>query len=125
MTSPAGAEEGPMKLKIPVCCLLLLVVFGSGALCASDPDVDEVEESVTLTGEVGAAGYDDDGAVTAATIDDAEWGLVLVIKDAKGAELLKHLGETVVAEGIIEELYDDSGYSYAIKVVRFSVEDTE
>ena len=80
-------------------------------------------ETVTITGEIEAAYYDDDGNVTQVAIYDGEWGSVLVLKSGKGAELLNHLGAFVSATGEIRELDDDSDYSYAVEVASYTIDE--
>jgi hypothetical protein len=83
------------------------------------------EEQVTLSGYIDAADYDDDGNVTAVSIYDSAWGDVLISKEGKGKELIKHVDAGVELSGRIVELDDESGYSYEITVSAFKLEEPE
>jgi hypothetical protein len=81
------------------------------------------EDSVTLNGEIEVAEYDDDGNAASVMVYDSEWGEVLVSKEGKGKELLNHVGAVAEVTGTIVELDDDSGYSYAIQVTGYTIEE--
>ena len=81
------------------------------------------EDPTTLTGEIEVAEYDDDGNATSVMVYDSEWGEVLVSKEGKGKELLNHVGAVAKVTGTIVELDDDSGYSYAIQVTGYTIEE--
>ena len=83
------------------------------------------EETVTLKGYIEVAEYDDDENVASVSIYDSEWGSVLISNEGRGSELRKHVDADVELTGQIVELDDDSGYSYAIKVISFKVEKSE
>jgi hypothetical protein len=96
-----------------ILCALLLVEPGTAA----------AEETVTISGEIEAADYDDDGEVNQVAVFDSEWGSVLVLKSGKGNELLSLVGVIVSATGELSELDDDSGYSYAIEVTSYTIDE--
>jgi hypothetical protein len=81
------------------------------------------EDSVTLNGEIEVAEYDDDGNAASVMVYDSEWGSVLISNEGKGKELLNHVGAVAKVTGTIVELDDDSGYSYAIKVTGYTIEE--
>ena len=87
------------------------------------PALADESEAVTVSGEVEAAEYDDDGNVTQVAIYDEEWGSVLVLRTSKGAELMNHVGAMVTANGVVRELEDDSGYSYSIEVASYTIDE--
>ena len=81
------------------------------------------ETAVVLRGEIEPADYDDDGEVTAVSIYDDEWGDVLISLQGKGKELLEHVGAVAEIRGTVRELEDDSGYSYAIRVTAYEIQE--
>ena len=83
------------------------------------------EGVVTLKGYIDIAESDDDGNVASVSIYDSEWGSVLISKEGKGSELLKHVDAEVELTGQIVELDDDSGYAYVITVASFKLEKPE
>jgi len=101
-------------------CVLAAVVL---ALLAVAPTAAGEAEAMSVSGEIEISEYDDDGNVAQVTIYDSEWGSVLVLNNGKGAELLKHVGAVVTATGDIRELDEDSGYSYAIQVTSFTIDE--
>lgn len=105
----------------PRCPWLVMVALAMSASCLGP--VTAETEAVTLTGEVEAADFDDDGGVAAVAIYDFEWGSVLVAGDSKGKELLDHVGDVVRASGYVEPLDDDSGYFHLIRIQSYSIEE--
>jgi hypothetical protein len=97
---------------LSVCFVLALCVCPAGA----------EDEYVTLSGEIEAAEYDDDGGVTSVLVYDVEWGEVLMLNEGKGAELLAHVGEDVSVTGKLVELGDDAEYTYGLKVTAYTFE---
>lgn len=97
-------------------CLLVILV--------GSPATAKVEEAVALHGEIEAAEYDGDGNVVSVAVYDSEWGSVLISKEGKGKELLKHVGAIATVEGKIVESEDDPEYSYSIKVSGYKIEDS-
>ena len=83
------------------------------------------EGTVTLKGYIDIAESDDDGNVASVSIYDSEWGSVLISKEGKGSELLKHVDAEVELTGQIVELDDDNGYAYVITVASFKLEKPE
>jgi len=105
---------------VAIAYVLAAILF---ALLLVGPGTAVAEETVTISGEIEAADYDDDGEVTQVSIYDSEWGSVLVLKGGKGNELLSHVGAVVSAAGELSELDDDSGYSYAIEVTSYTIDE--
>jgi hypothetical protein len=93
------------------------------ALLLVSPGKAEGTETSTIRGEVEVADYDEDGAVTEVAIYDDEWGSVLVLASGKGSELLDQIGAVVSATGEIRELDGDRGYSYAIEVTSYTIDE--
>jgi len=104
-----------------------VTVYVAGALAFAlllvSPAKADGMAATTIRGEVEAANYDEDGRVTKVAVYDDEWGAVLVLENGKGTELLKHVGVLVSATGNIRELDDDSGYSYAIEVTSYTIDE--
>lgn len=92
------------------------------AALAATPVLAE-EKSVTLTGEIEVAEYDDDDKVVSVMLYDSEWGSVLVAREGKGKELLGHVGAIVTVTGTLFEPDDDSGYSQAIRVTGYTIKE--
>lgn len=101
-----------MRMRSLATILFTLLVAGLGTAALA--------EEVTISGEVEAADYDEDGNVIDVAIYDEEWGSVFVLRTGKGSALLNHVGEVVSATGEIRELDDDSGYLYSIEVASYS-----
>lgn len=100
------------------CVVCLIMIFG-GPLILAD------EETATLNGEIEVAEYGDDGSPVSVMVYDSEWGSVLISKEGKGGELLKHIGAIATMTGTIVELDEDSGYPYEIRVNTYSIEEPE
>jgi hypothetical protein len=79
------------------------------------------DETVTLSGEIQAAKYDEDGNPVSVMIFDSEWGEVLISSQGQGQKLLDQVGAFVELTGSIVELEDDSRFSYAIQVDSFTI----
>jgi hypothetical protein len=104
-------------VRLSAALALCVVAAFAGSFVVAD------EDSVTLNGEIQVADYDDDGNATSVMVYDSEWGSVLISKEGKGKELVNHIGAVAKVTGIIVELDDDSGYSYAIKVTGYTIEE--
>lgn len=75
----------------------------------------------TVKGEVQEVETDADGNVLRVSIDDGEWGPVLVADDARGRELARHVGEEVAATGKMHELEEEENpFEYLIVVETFT-----
>ena len=81
------------------------------------------QEPVSLKGEIEVAEYADDGKAVSVMVYDSDWGSVLISKEGKGKELLGHIGAVAKVTGTLVELDDDSGYSYAIRVSGYAIEE--
>ena len=79
-------------------------------------------ETATISGEVEATEYDEDGNVIEVAIYDDDWGSVLVWQNEKGAELLDLVGAIVSATGDLRE-HDDDPFPYTISVTDYTVEE--
>ncbi|MDH3285672.1 MAG: hypothetical protein OEQ13_13155 [Acidobacteriota bacterium] len=104
--------------------LLLSAVLALAACMIASVAVSFAEnddESVTLTGEIEAAEYDESGDVRSVMIYDSEWGSVLVSRSEKGKELLGHIGSVVTLQGKIMEMDEESEYRWSIDVRNFTV----
>jgi hypothetical protein len=96
--------------------LIFMVAVAPGAPALAD------EDSVTLNGEIEVAEYDDEGNPTSVMIFDPEWGSILISNEGKGGELMNHVGAIASVTGTVVELNDDSGYSYALHVSDYVIE---
>lgn len=92
----------------------------AGSLIAQGQDDDAREGQETVFGRVMVAEENDDGEVLAVSIDDADWGPVLVASNGRGRELVELVGAFVEATGRIDEL-DEEEFSYIIHVEAYSV----
>lgn len=85
----------------------------------------EEEEMVTLSGELDAAEFSDEGDVLSVLIDDPDWGSVLVIAEDDAEDLLDAVGAQVTITGRLVELEEGEEFRYAIEVISYTIHDEE
>ncbi len=97
---------------LPIAVAAMLVLGGSGVTA----------DTATVSGQVEATRYDEDGNAVEVAINDSEWGSILVLEGGRGAELLDLVGAVVSATGDLRE-GDGDPHAYTIEVTDFTVEE--
>jgi hypothetical protein len=114
----------PKVRSVPRWCAL--AVFAVAVFVGSVALAEEEEgTTVTISGEIEVAEYDDDGNAAALMVYDQEWGSVLVAAGGKGDELMEHVGEIASLKGKLTELDEDSDYDYSIRVTSYTFGEPE